>query len=61
MVESICGQGFTYTHEMKERRKKIVKLGQKVAGDRKPAAMKKTDPHPGLVLPFIAASVCSLE
>jgi hypothetical protein len=41
MVESIYWQGFAYAHEMEERRKKIVKLGQKVAGDRKPAARKK--------------------
>jgi hypothetical protein len=33
MVESICGQGFTYTHELEEERlKKLVKLGQKTTG-----------------------------
>jgi hypothetical protein len=27
MVESICGQGFAYAHEVEERRQKVVKLG----------------------------------
>jgi hypothetical protein len=30
MVDSICGQGFTYAHEVEEnRQKKLVKLGLK--------------------------------
>jgi hypothetical protein len=30
MVESICGQGFAYAHEVEEDRQKgLVKLGQK--------------------------------
>jgi hypothetical protein len=30
MVESICGQGFAYAHEVEEdRQKRLVKLGQK--------------------------------
>jgi hypothetical protein len=30
MVESICGQGFAYAHELEEERlKKLVKLEQK--------------------------------
>jgi hypothetical protein len=30
MVESICGQGFAYTHKVeKDRQKRLVKLGQK--------------------------------
>jgi hypothetical protein len=29
MVESICGQGFTYAREVEERRQKVVKLGKK--------------------------------
>jgi hypothetical protein len=28
MVESICGQGFAYAHEVEERRQKVVKLRQ---------------------------------
>jgi hypothetical protein len=32
MVESICGQGFTYTHEVEETKdKNLVKLEQKAA------------------------------
>jgi hypothetical protein len=29
MVESICGQGFAYAHEMEEDGKDLIKLGQK--------------------------------
>jgi hypothetical protein len=34
MVESICGQGFTYTRKVEERRQKVVKLGlEKTTGE----------------------------
>jgi hypothetical protein len=43
MVESICGQGFAYTHEVEEDwAKELVKLGQKTTEERLPAAETKT-------------------
>jgi hypothetical protein len=34
MVESICGQGITYTRKVKERRQNVVKLGlEKTTGE----------------------------
>jgi hypothetical protein len=41
MVESICGQGFAYTHEVEEdRQKKLVKLELQTPEDTEPAAEK---------------------
>jgi hypothetical protein len=45
MVESICGQSFAYAREMeKDRKKRLVKLGQKEA--RQQAARRLNKIHP---------------
>jgi hypothetical protein len=53
MVESICEQGFAYTHKVKEDwQKKLVKLGLRRDSRRATAEPKKMPPAPWSGAPF---------